>query len=144
MRIEKVTDTDYKISLIFNIDSSSMKEKIEQIILKLKKTLKLNGFYKIFMRAYSFGVFLIICRVDSSYYGDTLNIKFIDDKKINVYYRTKDYFLIKDREDLLYYNGYYYLLVDDSIIDNIIGIVDFGDFVFGKDIDKILTNAIVV
>lgn len=57
---------------------------------------------------------------------------YLDEK---IYFRTRDYFLLPD-VDIYYANGYYYCNVDD--ISNIENIIEFGDFIYGKDLYTIM------
>ncbi|MBQ6323963.1 MAG: hypothetical protein IJI22_03925 [Bacilli bacterium] len=141
MRIEKITDTDYKICILFKIVDDYEKN-IERIIIKLRKKLNLCGFYKVYMIIRDFGIFLILKKVDNSYYRDVLNIKFIKSDNLNVYFVTKDYFILDREKEILYYNGYYYSLVDSAV--DVIRISEFGTFVFGECLNKILEEAVIV
>ncbi len=142
MHIERITDTDYKISIIFKIEEYLVEDTIEKIILKLGKRIKLNGFYNAFLTIKKFGIFLILKKVDNSYYKETFNFKIINKNNLDVYYKTDDYFSINEKKGILYYDGWYYQLLDDSF--NAIKSMDFGEFVFGDDVTRMLDKAVIV
>ena len=142
MHIERITDTDYKISIIFKIEEVLVEETIEKIIFKLRKRLKLSGFYNAFLTIRNFGIFLILKKVDNSYYKENFNLKIISKNNLNVYYKTDDYFSINEKKGILYYDGWYYQLLDDSF--DVIKSMDFGEFVFGDDVTRMLDKAVIV
>ena len=144
MKIDKVSETDYKIYMYnFNIDEKNITEEIKLIVKKLQKRLKLKGFYKVISAIKKCGLFLEVKKIEDSFYRDTLDLRIIVSKDMDVYFKTIDYFLIEKMNVIKYFDKYYYALVDD-FFDEIIEKVEFGDFVFGLDIDEMLSSSVVI
>ena len=128
MKIERINDTDYKIYYYKDIGDSSLYDEVKEIIKSIQKRLKLKGFYKVLVINKNIGLFIELKRIEDSFYKNTLDLK-IEIKDLDVYYKTTDYFVIKDMPDIRYKDGMYYCKVDDSF-DEILEKVEFGDFVF--------------
>ncbi len=132
MKIEKINETDYKIYYYKNkLDEKSLYNDIKELIKKIQKKLKLNGFYKVIAINKKVGLFIELKRLEDTFYKNVLDLK-IEIKDDNIYYKTTDYFVIKDLRDIRYKDGMYYCIVDDDF-DEILEKVEFGDFVFDLD-----------
>ena len=136
MKIYKLNDGNYKV--YYYKDNDEVKE----IIKRIQKRLKLNGFYKVLVINKKIGLFIELKRIEDNFYKNTLELK-IDIKDSDVYFKTKDYFVIKDLSNIRYKDEMYYCIVDESF-DEILEKVEFGDFVFGYDIDDIMNNTYVI
>lgn len=133
MKIENINERDYKIYYYKNrLDEKSLYDDIKELIKKIQRKLKLNGFYKVIAINKNVGLFLELKRLDDSFYKNILDLN-IEIKEDNIYYKTADYFVIKDLHDISYKDGMYYCIVDDDF-DEILEKVEFGDFVFDIDI----------
>lgn len=144
MKIEKVSETDYKLYIYFNdINQLNMGEKIKIIIKKLQKKLKLKGYYKVIACSKEFGLFLQLIKIEDSLYRNTLDLRIITDNDLDIYFKTKDYFVIKTLNTIKYYDKYFYGLVDNSF-DKILEKVEYGEFIFGNDVVDYLENAIAI
>lgn len=144
MKIEKVTETDYKLYIYSKIlDKNNFSNEIKAFIKKVQKRLKLNGFYKVVTCFRKCGVFLHLVKIEDSFYKNSLDLRIVMDDDADIYFKTDDYFIFKDISTVKYYDGYYYGLVDDSF-DKVIEKVEFGDFVFGDDIIEMLNSSIVI
>lgn len=130
MKIQKIGSDKYIIYMYENINKEEIKDKIKSI----QKILKLSGFYKVIIINKNIGSFLKLVKLDNSFYKDTLDLK-IEERDIDIYFKTDDYFIISECSHIMYYDNMYYCLVDDSF-DKIIEKVEFGDFVLDVDIDK--------
>ena len=128
MKIEKINDTDYKIYYYKSIDNKSLYDEVKELIKKIQKKLKLKGFYKVIVINKNIGLFIELKRIEDSLYRNTLDLK-IEIVDSEVYYKTTDYFVIKNYSNIKYKDGMYYCIVDDSF-DEILEKVEFGDFVF--------------
>ena len=128
MKIEKLNESDYKIYYYKSIDNKILYDEVKSIIRKIQKRLKLNGFYKVIVINKNIGLFIQLKRVEDSFYRNTLDLK-IEIKDLDVYYKTSDYFVIKELSNIKYKDGMYYCIVDDSF-DGILEKVEFGDFIF--------------
>lgn len=136
MKIYKLNDGNYKV--YYYKDNDEVKE----IIKRIQKRLKLNGFYKVLVINKKIGLFIELKRIEDNLYKNTLELK-IDVIDSDVYFKTKDYFVIKDLSNIRYKDEMYYCIVDESF-DEILEKVEFGDFVFGYDIDDIMNNTYVI
>ena len=135
MKIEKINETDYKIYYyINNLDEKNLYNDIKELIKKIQKKLKLNGFYKVIAINKKIGLFIELKRLEDAFYRNTLDLK-IDIKEDNIYYKTNDYFIIKNMPNVRYKDGMYYCIVDDSF-EEIFEKVEFGEFIFGYDTIK--------
>lgn len=132
MKIEKINNTDYRI--YYYKDRIYENSDIKELIKKIQNRLKLEGFYKVKVIKKKIGLFLELKRLENSFYNNTLDLK-IEIVDSDVYYKTTDYFVIKDLHDISYKDGIYYCIVDESF-DGILEKVEFGDFVFGYDAIK--------
>jgi len=141
MKIEKTSNSNYKI-VIFKMINDNVFSFVEKLIINFKNKLNLHGFYKVLVTSNNFGVFIELIKIDDSYYKDTLNLK-ISNGDSDIYFKTDDYFSLDDKNKTWYYDGYYYSLVDDSY-NELIKMADFGNFVFGEDIFKLLEQAVEI
>lgn len=130
MKIRELNDTDYIIYLFSRLEKDEIKNKIKSI----QKRLKLSGFYRVKIVNKNIGCFIKLIKLDNSFYKDTLDLK-IEEVDEDIYFVTSDYFTVKEFSTIMYYDGMYYCLVDDSF-DKILEKVEFGDFVFSNDINK--------
>ena len=130
MKIKEVNDTDYIIYLFSRLE----KDEIKDMIKNIQKRLKLSGFYRVRIVNKNIGCFIKLIKLDNSFYKDTLDLK-IEEVDEDIYFVTSDYFIVKEFSTIMYYDGMYYCLVDDSF-DKILEKVEFGDFVFSNDINK--------
>lgn len=141
MKIDKINDTDYKI-YIFKYNEAMNTDIVKVLINKLKDKLKLSGFYRVIVINKKIGTFIEIVRIEKSFYKNVLDLKIIIEED-KVYFKTDDYFKIKDMNSIKYYNNNYYVLVDDSF-NNIIEKVEFGEFIFGDGELSLIDNFEVI
>ena len=128
MKIEKLSESDYKIYYYKNIDNKAIYDEVKELIKGIQKRLKLKGFYKVIVINKNIGLFIQLKRVEDSFYRNTLDLK-IEVKDLDVYYKTEDYFVIKGLSNIKYKDGMFYCVVDESF-DKILEKVEFGDFIF--------------
>lgn len=143
MKIKKINSFDYNIYVYSNIiDDNNIIDGIKVLIKKLQRKLKLHGFYKVEVCKKEIGLFIELIQIDKSYYMDILELK-IEIKDIDIYYKTIDYFIIKDLSYKYFYQDYYYGLINDNFFD-IMKLIEFGEFVFGKQLNDFLQNRIIL
>lgn len=141
MKIERINDTDYKIYYYERIiNNNTIYDDIKILLKRLQKRLKLNGFYKVIVTSKKIGLFLKLIHIDDVFYKNSLDLK-IEINNDNIYYKTEDYFLINNSKEIRCLDEYYYCVVDDDF-DEILEKVEFGDFIFEKDIDVNKTHLI--
>lgn len=133
MKVERINDNDYKIYYYESIISNdTIYEDIKILLKKLQKKLKLKGYYKVVVNNKKIGLFIQLIHINDTFYKNNLDLK-IEINNDNIYFKTKDYFLIYGNSLIKCDDEYYYCVVDDSF-DKIIEKVEFGDFIFEKDI----------
>lgn len=143
MKIYKLNENNYKIYYYEGIrNDKPLYDEVKEIIKNIQKRLKLNGFYKVLVINKNIGLFIELKRVDNTFYKNTLELK-IDIKDDPVYFETTDYFVIKDLSNIRYKDEMYYCIVDESF-EEILEKVEFGDFIFGYDIDDIMDKTYVI
>lgn len=133
-------------SLYFRIKDYNNKEeiisKVKDILLKVKSKLKLRGFYKIKVYCDSrVGIFIDGVRIDDSN-SNVLDLRVIVYLDCEIYFKTDDYFLIKDCKNIRYYRDNFYCLAND--ISDINEVIEFGEFVYGDMVLEMLDNSCVV
>jgi len=144
MKIERMNHKDYLIyDYSSDVSMDTIYRDIKRIFEKMQKRLQLNGFYKVIVSFKKIGLFMEVIKIEDAFYKDTLDLKIEVKTSLDVYYATEDYFLIKDMFPIRVLEGKYYVLVDDSF-DHILEKIEFGDFVFGKKLDSILCNSVVI
>ena len=143
MKIKKISDTDY-IVYLFNIkiDNNDIYDKVKEVIKNIKKVLRINGFYKVLVYTSKVGMFIKLIKLDDSFYKNTLDLKIelVDD---DIYIKTNDYFVIKKLSKIVYFDGEYYGLLDDSF-DKIFEKVEFCEFMLASEIDEVLKVGLIV
>ena len=130
MKIDKINDTDYQI-YIYKYNEKLSIDDIKVLLNKLKNKLNLSGSYKVVFTNKNIGTFIEITRIEKSSYKNVLDLRIIEEDE-EIYFKTDDYFVIKDMDHIKYFDKYYYVLVDNSF-DKILEKVEFGEFVFGYD-----------
>lgn len=137
MKIDKIDIHNYNIYVYYDLDD------IEEFIVSLKDKLKLQGFYKVYICNKKYGLFIQLVYLEEAFYADTLNLKIVELDDMKIYFKTEDYYLIKDFNKVYYYQNYYYVLIDDLVFD-IYKMIEFGEFIFGDLLVNILKYGIIV
>ena len=144
MKCEVVSDDYCKIffnnliteKLNFN-NRDSIEIFLKNMILTLNNKYKiaLKGIYqvKVFFNK-KVGALIELEKVESFFSRSQeieISIKIIFDCKF--YFKTKEFFLVQDFDDIYYYNNNYY--IDASKIKNIPKLIEFGNILEAKDFD---------
>ena len=144
MKIEKTSETDFKIYIYADImNTDDLLHDTGRFIKTLKKKLHLIGFYKVLVCRKKFGIFIVLEKLEDSYYKGALDLKIVILDDLDVYFKTKDYFIIEGNQNIRFFNHDYYVLVDECFNPSY-DKFEFGDFVFGYDISKLLENSGIV
>ena len=130
MKIYKIGPNDYQL-YIFKDNKELSEQEVRELLKKLQDKLKLKGFYRVIVCNKKIGTFIELLKIEDSYYKRVLDLKIIIENEEEVYFKTEDYFLIKELNSIKYNDKYYYGLVDDSF-DKILEKVEFGEFIFGE------------
>ena len=144
LKIERLGEQKYLIfvnsSYLSNIecDKDKIIESVKKLLLKLRYRLSLQGFYKVKVYLHSkVGIFLELIQLNVADYNYTLDFRilvYLDEK---LYFRTKDYFILPSH-DIYYLDDFYYCNVDN--ISNLLEVIEFGDFIYGKELYSIMFN----
>lgn len=146
MRIE-INSAD-KIFIFINILNVSSTEKsdlidtVKDIIIKYRNRLKLRGFYKVKVYVNErVGLFIDLCKIDDIDYSNALDLRvlvFYDEK---VYFGTDDYFVLEGCRKVRYFGEEFYCDVSDV---DVLRVVEFGHFIYGDEVLKVLEKGILV
>lgn len=149
MRIENISLDNYSIFINNSYidigdytDKNNIVKKVKEIIIKIQSMINLYGFYKV--KVYvckKIGLFIDIIKIDSNY-SDNLDLRVIVFLDEDVYVGVDDYFLVSDVKDIRNYNDKYYVKVND--LDNILNILEFGNFIYGTEVQHMLNNSVFV
>ena len=126
------------------LDNDKLIEYVKNYINKENLRLHLNGFYRanVFYNKYV-GIFIKLIKLEDAYYSNCLDLRVIVNKNSDFYFKTSDYFVISDCSNIRYFNNFFYCLVDDKF-ENLIKIIEFGEFIYGDEVLKMLNNSIIL
>lgn len=151
MKIESCGKDNFNIFInrlyVKEIDFNSKDELvcfIKEFILKVKNKLGMRGFYKIKVYPQDIiGIFLDVTKLDDVDLSNTLDLRVIIMSDERIYYETEDYSKIESYNDKRYMDGLFYCVVDDYF-DNILEKVEFGRFIYGKEVINLLNNSLIL
>ena len=118
-------------------DKNEIIKFVKEIFLKYKKKFKMMGFYKV--KVYleeKVGIFLDVVKLDAFDSDSSLDLRVIVYYDEDIYFKTDNYFIIKDILNIKFYDGNYYCLVKD--IYDINFVIEYGEFVYGDNISSML------
>ena len=150
MRVEILSDGEISIFVSSSYkgicdcyEKEKLVEVVKDIVKKLKRKLKLKGFYKlkVFFNKVV-GIFIRAIKIDEVEYSSVLDLRVIVYTDEDIYFETDDYFKIKDVKNVRFYNDKFYCLVDDIL--NIYKVVDWGRFIYGEEVLDMLDNSCLV
>lgn len=150
MRVEIFSDGEISIFVSSSYkgicdcyEKEKLVEVVKDVVKKLKRKLKLKGFYKlkVFFNKV-IGIFIRAIKVDEVEYSNVLDLRVIVYTDQDIYFETDDYFRIKDVKNVRFYKNKFYCLVDD--IFNIYKVVDWGRFIYGEEVLDMLDNSCLV
>jgi hypothetical protein len=143
MKIEKAGEGKYfiffHILYLGNVDfhKDKLVELVKKLLQRLKQRLLLHGFYKVKVYLHSkIGLFLELVQLEDLDYDDSLDFRvlvFLDEK---IYFRTKDYYCLPNDASIYYDRGYFYC--DVNFLTDILSVVEFGEFIYGKRLYPIM------
>lgn len=151
MKIEVSGKDDYVIflnrSYLRNVNFSEKDDVIifiKDFLLKLKSYLCLRGFYKVKVFPQDkIGMFLELLKLDDMDLSNNLDLRIIVMQEEKFFFETDDYDLIKNCNNKRYYEGHFYCVVDDYF-DELLEKVEFGRFIYGKEVINLLNKGIVL
>ncbi len=113
-------------------------KEIKKIFIRLIKNyhIKIGGIYNVI--AYenlNYGTVLEIEKIEELLFNpDLIDIKVRVIKNQDFYFKTDDYFLIENYNNIYYQDGYFYLKLTDDL--NLISLIEYGSIEYNLD-DKI-------
>lgn len=124
-------------------DKDSITKCVKQIVKKIQNRLNLKGFYKLKVYvAKRIGMFVDIIKIDNIGYSNGIDLRVIVYLDEDVYVGVDDYFLINYIDTIRYYNDKYYVKVDDIV--DIFSVVEFGKFIYGREVENMLMSSRLV
>lgn len=151
MKIEMCGKDIYNIFVnrvyIKNIDLSIREDIVKcvkEIIFRVRNRLGLRGFYKIKVFPQDkIGLFLEIIKLDDNEISNNLDLRIVVYMDEKFYFETNDFFRIENCNDKRYFDGLFYCIVDDDF-DLVLEKVEFGRFIYGKEVNNLLNNSLIL
>ena len=146
MHIEIISNNKFFMFINANyVDSferDSLTLKVKNVIMKYRLKLGLEGFYKVkvFVNE-KVGLFVDIYKLDDLDYSNSLDLRVLIFFDECVYFETDDYFLLDGISNVRYYDSKYYCLADSI---DIYKLVEFGRFIYGDEVNKMLEDSFCV
>lgn len=131
---KEIIDFDYKNQKEIEM---YLKDKIVKLKRKYFKTI--SGFYnaKVYQNDY-FGIIIeMIHESDIDFFKDLIDIKVNMYYDSEIYFKIEDFFLIKNKKTIYYYDNNYYINVKELTEKDKIILSDFGTYIFGKNLNNI-------
>lgn len=114
---------------------------VKNIIIKYKSKLNMRGFYKVkVLVKEKIGLFIDIIRLDDNEYSNIVDLKVIVNKDKKIYFKTYNYDVLPKNINIYYSDNCFYCDVED--IDNMNDVVEFGEYIYGRDINYVINNSI--
>lgn len=148
VRIRKISNEVYEVFINDKLVDDVVYDKRDELInyikdkmTKIKDRINIYGFCKI--KVYykkGIGIFLEVIKFDDSVSTTVLDLRVLIMENEKIYFETEDYEIIKNCNDKRYMDERFYCIVDDSF-DLVLEKVEFGNFIYGKDVIKVLNNS---
>lgn len=117
---------------------------VKEVIFKVRGRLGLRGFYKIKVFPQDkIGMFLEIIKLDDNEISNNLDLRIVVYMDEKFYFETNDFFKIENCNDKRYFEGLFYCIVDDDF-DSVLEKVEFGRFIYGKEVYNLLNNSLIL
>lgn len=150
MKIESTSFSDFSIFInrdYLDIDDYKDQDQVVKyvkiLVKKLRNKLNLKGFYKLKVFVNNIiGLFVDVIKIDDLEYSNILDLRVIVFLDSDIYFETDDYFLISDNKKIIFYDDKFYCSVVD--LDNIYNYLEFGNFIYGDEVLKILEQGTIV
>jgi len=118
-------------------DLEKLNKEIKNIFIKLIKNyhLKLNGYLKV--EVFCNKIYGYILEIEHLYEDDdftTTDLKLVIYDDCEFYFKTTDYFLIKNSQEIYHDSKYFYTNL--KYINNLIEIIEFGEILYNLDVQK--------
>lgn len=151
MKIEMLTKDSYKIFVnklyIKDIDLNDKDViilAVKDIIQKLKQRLQLRGFYKVkVFPSKNIGLFIEIIQLEDLEFSNNLDLRVVVYFDEKIFFETEDYFVIQKYDSIIFFDDKFYCLIDDYFED-LLEIVEFGRFIYGKEVINLLNKGTIL
>lgn len=150
MKIELISNDSFNIFInkeyFKNVDfqdKDNIIDIVKELILRLKDKLHMNGFYKV--KAYvndRVGIFIDTLKIEELEFSNNIDLRVIVCLNEDILFELEDISqLPRSIKVRRLYNKYY---VDIDDIDNLYSILEFGRFIYGNELNRILSKAKVL
>ena len=151
MKIEMTGTDNYNIFInklyIKDLDFKSkecINEIVKGILFKLKNRLKLRGFYKVKVFPNDkVGLFLELIKLEDLEFSNNLDLRIVIYFDEKVFFETDDYFVIENCNDKRFLDGCFYCVVDENF-DQSLERIEFGRFVYGREVIEVLNKSTIL
>lgn len=148
MKIESIGNDSYILFLsndyIGTIDFDSKEEiglYLKKIIVLLKNRydLVLRGFYEVNIYINEkIGLFIEIENIeDYDFMTEDIDLRIVVHFDSDVYFKTDNYDVISNYSRIKFLNDNYYVSVEDISVNDIVKLIESGDFIYGDSCNKI-------
>lgn len=129
-------------------DTEEIKKYLKDIVIKLKKRSKreVSGFYDVEVYVNKkFGMIFDFFKEDSfDFFQDIVDLDIKVHENAKIFLEFDDLFLVNSFQDIYSYNNKYYIDIDKISKLKFYSLLEFSNFIFGKDLEKIKDNLLVV
>ncbi len=132
----------FNIYNVYSFEKEALIKQVNDVIIKYKSNLNMKGFYKV--KVYvgeDIALFIDIYKIDDIEYSNSLDLRILIFYDDIFYFETDGYFVIENVSDVRYFNNKYYCLASDVLVDRVI---EFGKFIYGDEVSKMLNGSILV
>lgn len=121
------------ISVIDISNKSALEKLIKNVTFKLKNIydITINGIYSLKLYISSgYGAFIVASKLDSLFSKDSIDFRVEIILNCTFYYKTDDFFMVKDSKTIYAYNNYYYIEIEN--LKRKIDYCEFGEIVYDE------------
>lgn len=118
------------------LNKENLIQLVKELLAKFQNLLLLNGFYKVKVYVHRrIGIFLHILQMEEFEYGESVDFRIVVYLDEKIYFKTRDYFILPKDVSVYFDDTYFYCDVDD--ISDIMSVIEFGSFVYGRELDMV-------
>lgn len=147
MKIELISNDSFNIFInkeyfkdVNFQDKDNIIDIVKDLVLRLKNKLCMNGFYKV--KAYvneRVGLFLDVLKIEEIEFSNNIDLRVIVCLNENVLFELEDICDLPKNIKVRSFHNKYYIDIDD--VDNLYDILEFGRFVYGNELNKVLNGS---
>ncbi|MDD6878849.1 MAG: hypothetical protein PUD59_01280 [bacterium] len=142
MKVYEINEDNYKVYIneiiLKNYDlskESDLEKLLKKILLNIKKQYNMysKGFYSVEIYVNDkIGAYIEFNRIDIFFSPSDIDLKIKIIFNSSFYFKTSDYEIVKNYDDIYFYNDNFYINID-SIDNNIITLIEYGEIFFDKE-----------